>query len=54
MAFPRNSLRAFLAHAKTSLASAIRQSQKVTLVTGNESAGPLMLLYGTWTLVTDI
>lgn len=38
MAFPRNSLRAFLSHAKTALLSAIEQSQKVTLVIGNESA----------------
>jgi len=38
MAFPRNSLRAFLTHAKTALHSAIDQSQKLTLVIGNESA----------------
>ncbi len=38
MAFPRNSLRAFLSHAKTALHSAIEQSQKITLVIGNESA----------------
>jgi len=38
MAFPRNSLRAFLSHAKTALHSAIENSQKVTLVIGNESA----------------
>jgi exopolyphosphatase len=39
MAVPRNSLRGFLAHAKTSLRTAIDSSQKVTLVIGNESAG---------------
>jgi len=38
MAFPRNSLRAFLSHAKIALRSATEQSQKVTLVIGNESA----------------
>ncbi|KAA6413489.1 MAG: hypothetical protein FRX48_03235 [Lasallia pustulata] len=38
MAFPRDSLRAFLAHAKSALATAIEQSEKVTLVIGNESA----------------
>ncbi|MCJ1385416.1 Exopolyphosphatase [Xylographa soralifera] len=38
MAFPRNSLRAFLSHAKTSLRTAVRQKQNVTLVIGNESA----------------
>ncbi|MCJ1229850.1 Exopolyphosphatase [Toensbergia leucococca] len=38
MAFPRNSLRAFLSHAKTSLITAIRQSTKLTFVIGNESA----------------
>lgn len=39
MAFPRNSLRAFLSHAKSHLHSAIRENRKVTLVIGNESAG---------------
>lgn len=39
MAVPRNSLRGFLAHAKSSLRTAIDSSQKVTLVIGNESAG---------------
>ncbi|KAI4197057.1 MAG: hypothetical protein LQ346_003090 [Caloplaca aetnensis] len=38
MAFPRNSLRAFLSHAKKSLSTAIQSSQKITLVAGNESA----------------
>ncbi|MCJ1250920.1 Exopolyphosphatase [Trapelia coarctata] len=38
MAFPRNSLRAFLTHAKSSLHSAQKQNQKLTLVIGNESA----------------
>jgi exopolyphosphatase len=39
MAFPRNSLRAFLVQAKTSLRTALSQKQDVTLVIGNESAG---------------
>lgn len=38
MAFPRNSLRAFLSYAKSSLKSSIEKSDKVTIVTGNESA----------------
>ncbi|KAL8754091.1 MAG: hypothetical protein Q9199_004589 [Rusavskia elegans] len=38
MAFPPNSLRAFLTHAKKSLFTAIRSSQRVTIVVGNESA----------------
>ncbi|KAL8719328.1 MAG: hypothetical protein Q9225_003649 [Loekoesia sp. 1 TL-2023] len=38
MAFPRNSLRAFLSHAKKSLFAAVATSQKVTIVAGNESA----------------
>lgn len=38
MAFPRNSLRAFLSHAKESLFTAMEASQKVTMVVGNESA----------------
>ncbi|KAL8998903.1 MAG: hypothetical protein Q9169_002122 [Polycauliona sp. 2 TL-2023] len=38
MAFPPNSLRAFLTHAKRSLLTAIQSSQKVTIVAGNESA----------------
>ncbi|KAL9594690.1 MAG: hypothetical protein Q9219_006890 [cf. Caloplaca sp. 3 TL-2023] len=38
MAFPRNSLRAFLSHVKKNLATAVATSQKVTLVVGNESA----------------
>ncbi|KAL8697664.1 MAG: hypothetical protein Q9201_007011 [Fulgogasparrea decipioides] len=38
MAIPRNSLRAFLSHAKKNLLTAIDTSQKVTLVVGNESA----------------
>ncbi|KAL8653116.1 MAG: hypothetical protein Q9226_003981 [Calogaya cf. arnoldii] len=38
MAFPHNSLRAFLTHAKKSLSTAIQSSQKVTIVAGNESA----------------
>jgi exopolyphosphatase len=39
MAVPRNSLRGFLAYAKTSLRNAIDSNQKITLVIGNESAG---------------
>ncbi|KAH5079596.1 hypothetical protein HBH95_084150 [Parastagonospora nodorum] len=38
MAVPRNSLRGFLAHAKSSLRAAIESSQEVTIVIGNESA----------------
>lgn len=38
MAFPPNSLRAFLSHAKKGLLTAVQQSQKVTIVIGNESA----------------
>lgn len=38
MAFPRNSLRAFLSHAKSTLRSALTHPQKLTLVVGNESA----------------
>ncbi|KAL8846061.1 MAG: hypothetical protein Q9221_008823 [Calogaya cf. arnoldii] len=38
MAFPHNSLRAFLTHAKKSLSTAIQSSQRVTIVAGNESA----------------
>lgn len=38
MAFPLNSLRAFLSHAKTSLSLALSQSKKITFVVGNESA----------------
>ncbi|KAL8750792.1 MAG: hypothetical protein Q9184_006295 [Pyrenodesmia sp. 2 TL-2023] len=38
MAFLRNSLRAFLSHAKKSLRTAIQSSQRITLVAGNESA----------------
>ncbi|KAI4241402.1 MAG: hypothetical protein L6R40_004578 [Gallowayella cf. fulva] len=38
MAFPRNSLRAFLSHVKKSLLSTIESPGAVTIVTGNESA----------------
>ena len=38
MAFPRNSLRAFLSHAKTTLTTALNKNEKITLVIGNESA----------------
>ncbi|KAL8827541.1 MAG: hypothetical protein Q9191_003119 [Dirinaria sp. TL-2023a] len=38
MAFPRNSLRAFLSYAKSSLKRSIEQSEKVTIVTGNDNA----------------
>ncbi|GAB7351079.1 hypothetical protein MBLNU459_g1553t1 [Dothideomycetes sp. NU459] len=38
MAFPRNSLRAFMRHAKDSLKLAIERKDEVTLVVGNESA----------------
>ena len=39
MPWPRNSLRAFLQHAKGSLAQALNGSGKVNIVIGNESAG---------------
>ena len=39
MAVPRNSLRSFLVLAKETLRNAIDQSQKITFVIGNESAG---------------
>ncbi|KAI4098678.1 MAG: hypothetical protein L6R37_006372 [Teloschistes peruensis] len=38
MAFQQNSLRAFLSHAKSSLLTAVKTSEKLTLVVGNESA----------------
>jgi hypothetical protein len=38
MTVPRNSLRGFLAQARSALRSAIESSQKVTIVIGNESA----------------
>ncbi|KAL8936733.1 MAG: hypothetical protein Q9216_004774 [Gyalolechia sp. 2 TL-2023] len=38
MTFPHNSLRAFLSHAKKGLSRAVETSQKITIVTGNESA----------------
>ncbi|KNG51826.1 hypothetical protein TW65_01018 [Stemphylium lycopersici] len=38
MAVPRNSLRAFLAHARGALRNAVDSSQKITFVIGNESA----------------
>lgn len=39
MTFPRNSLRAFLQHAKKGLAQAAHGNQKINIVIGNESAG---------------
>ncbi|KAL9069326.1 MAG: hypothetical protein Q9161_005606 [Pseudevernia consocians] len=38
MAFPRNSLRAFLQHAKTNLFKAIHEEHNINIVVGNESA----------------
>lgn len=38
-AFPRNSIRNFLVHAKSALRSAITNNERVTFVIGNESAG---------------
>lgn len=38
-AFPRNSIRSFLVHAKGALHTAITNHERVTLVIGNESAG---------------
>ena len=43
MAFPRNSLRAFLQHAKTNLFKALHEELDINIVVGNESAG--LLLY---------
>lgn len=40
MAFPRNSLRAFLQYAKTNLIKAVHEEHKINVVVGNESAGP--------------
>ena len=39
MAFPPNSLRAFLRYAKDRLSEALEGKRKVNLVIGNESAG---------------
>ena len=39
MAFPRNSLRAFLQFARNNLIEALRGDRKVNIVIGNESAG---------------
>lgn len=38
-AFPRNSIRSFLVHAKSALRTAIANRERVTFVIGNESAG---------------
>ena len=42
MAFPRNSLRAFLQHARTNLSKAVYEEQNINIVIGNESAGLLI------------
>ena len=39
MAFPRNSLRAFLQHARTNLFKAVHEGHSINIVVGNESAG---------------
>ena len=54
MAFPRNSLRAFLQHAKTNLFKAIHEEHRINIVVGNESAG--LLVYRSWYIssYTDI
>ena len=44
MTFPRNSLRAFLQYARTSLARAVHGGGRVNIVVGNESAGTLPLV----------
>ena len=44
MSFPRNSLAAFLSHAKTRLSECIRGQQNITIVIGNESAGKAHLV----------
>lgn len=43
MAFPRNSLTAFLGYASRSFTECIKNSQKVNVVIGNESAGTNVL-----------
>ena len=48
MAFPRNSLRAFLQHAKTRLLKAIHEDHDINIVIGNESAG--LLVFYPWHL----
>ena len=42
MAFPRNSLRAFLQYAKTNLSKAVNEEHDINIVIGNESAGLLI------------
>ena len=42
MAFPRNSLRAFLQHAKTNIFKAVHEEHEINIVVGNESAGLLL------------
>jgi len=45
MTFPRNSLRAFLQHAKRVLSQAVNGTEKVNIVIGNESAGDINALF---------
>ena len=42
MAFPRNSLRAFLQYAKTNIYKAVHEEHEINIVVGNESAGLLL------------
>lgn len=42
MAFPRNSIRAFLQYAKTNLIKALHEEHDINIVVGNESAGLLV------------
>jgi len=51
MPFPRNSLRAFLQHAKTSLSKAVNGTEKVNIVIGNESAGDIIALFASLVLL---
>ena len=46
MAFPRNSLRAFLQHARSNLVRAVREGHNINIVVGNESAG--LLVHRPW------
>ena len=54
MAFPRNSLRTFMQHARTNLFKAIHEEHNINIVVGNESAG--LLVYRSWhiNIHTDI
>lgn len=46
MAFHRNSLRAFMQHARTNLFKAVHEEHNIYIVVGNESAG--LPVYRPW------